>query len=370
MDESYLNAKAFNLSNTLINRFCVVVRKVIVIGFFGYISGQVNGQTIRTRSIFNLLDQKKHEMGRGLIYFDTEIFKSSPLQIFKLIALIINSRSIFYLGAHKNLRFIFPIIFILSKLSRIDVHFVVIGGWLHDFLLKRPLHRFMLGKIKQIYPQTRLLATSLVSDYGYSNVTQLNNFRHLPSCREVQTRSRDDFEKKLVFIGRVLPEKGLRTIFKIRELIESKSIDCISIDIYGPVSSEYEGEFFSDIEKSEGIIRYKGILQPNEIHKALSGYDLMLFPTQYFTEGFPGSILDAYIAGVPVIATKWKYADEFVVDNVSGIIVPFGDEERFISTVMTVIQDASLLQRLSVGAAEQSAKYTSESAWGVIKKYV
>lgn len=346
------------------------MNKILIVGYFGYQSGQLDGQTIKTRDVYHLFGSRDPHDRVHLCHFDTEKFKKSKFHIFELFRLILLSKSVFYLGAHKNLKYIFPLIFIVSQLVRTDIHFVVVGGWLRDFLANKPLHRFMLSKIKRIYPETQLMTHQLRDEYGFSNVTELSNFRVLSSGYVFCPRQRDHREIKIVYMGRVIPEKGLRTIFGINEIIKSKSIDCISIDIYGPVSSEYEGEFFSDIDKSEGIIRYKGIVQPNEIHKALSGYDLMLFPTQYFTEGFPGSILDAYIAGVPVIATKWKYADEFVVDNVSGIIVPFGDEERFISTVMTVIQDASLLQRLSVGAAEQSAKYTSESAWGVIKKYL
>lgn len=351
-------------------RCAKLMNMTLIVGYFGYESGQVDGQTIKTQNMYHLFDSRDLNDKVPLCYFDTEKFKKSRFYIFELLLFIFLSRRIFYLGAHNNLKYIFPLIFIVSKLVRADIHFVVVGGWLRDFLANKPLHRFMLSKIKRIYPETQLMTQELRGEYGFFNLTQLSNFRVLSSGYVFGPRQRDHLEIKIVYMGRVIPEKGLRTIFKIREFIESKSIDCISIDIYGPVSSEYEGEFFSDIEKSEGIIRYKGILEPNEIHKALTVYDLMLFPTQYFTEGFPGSILDAYIAGVPVIATKWKYADEFVVDNVSGIIVPFGDEERFISTVMTVIQDASLLQRLSVGAAEQVAKYTSESAWGVIKKYV
>lgn len=38
----------------------------------------------------------------------------------------------------------------------------------------------------------------------------------------------------------------------------------------------------------------------------------MLLPTHYYTEGLPGSVLDAYMSGIPIIVSRWKHASEFV----------------------------------------------------------
>ncbi len=78
----------------------------------------------------------------------------------------------------------------------------------------------------------------------------------------------------------------------------------VIIDIYGPIYNEYLTEFEEECQNSSENLNYKGVLQPDEIYQVLSEYDLMLFPTQYYTEGFPGSILDAYISGLPVIASR------------------------------------------------------------------
>jgi glycosyltransferase involved in cell wall biosynthesis len=51
----------------------------------------------------------------------------------------------------------------------------------------------------------------------------------------------------------------------------------------------------------------------------------MLFPTYYDGEGFAGTILDAESAGVPIIASDWKYNPEIVIDDEIGYIVPAHD---------------------------------------------
>lgn len=57
------------------------------------------------------------------------------------------------------------------------------------------------------------------------------------------------------------------------------------------------------------------------------GYDLLLLPIRYYTEGVPGTLLDAYAARVPVVVTNWKHAKEVVIDGTSGIIIDFDNPD-------------------------------------------
>ena len=143
-------------------------------------------------------------------------------------------------------------------------------------------------------------------------------------------------------------------------------IENVTIDMYGPILTEYEAKFKSNLEEASSNIIYKGALNPNEIYGVLSNYDMLLFPTQYYTEGFPGSVLDAYIAGIPVIATDWQYASEFILQNKSGIIVEFDNPEIFISTVIDTVQNTTLIDSLKQGAAHMAQKYSANKAWEVL----
>src|SRR5690606_15892116 len=103
---------------------------------------------------------------------------------------------------------------------------------------------------------------------------------------------------RLVFMARVHPLKGVNTIFKLARTLVEKDIKNVQIDVYGPIFPDYSSEF-SSLLSNHVLVEYKGVVQPENIPNILANYDLMLFPTQYYTEGFPGSILDAYIAHVP-----------------------------------------------------------------------
>jgi glycosyltransferase involved in cell wall biosynthesis len=102
----------------------------------------------------------------------------------------------------------------------------------------------------------------------------------------------------------------------------------INIDFYGPIDDSYKAKFFSNLIRFENC-NYRGYLdllnEPEENYSILSNYYAMLFPTIYVGEGFPGVIIDAYISGLPVIASNWHLNSEIILDGVNGLLFPPND---------------------------------------------
>ena len=148
-------------------------------------------------------------------------------------------------------------------------------------------------------------------------------------------------------MARVMRQKGVDWIFDMADYIKKNGLqEKFSITFFGPEDNEDKQYFESNVAKY-GFVEYRGALQPNEIHETLSNYDVMLLPTHFYTEGLPGSVVDAYISGIPVIVTEWKHSHEFVDDGKSGFIVPFENgKEQLIDRVLLLGSDRKLLQEL------------------------
>jgi glycosyltransferase involved in cell wall biosynthesis len=342
--------------------------KVLVLGYFGYVTNQLDGQTVKTRSIYELLKSKEKKTGFILSFFDTQTFQTNRSDVLKMFSKVCKTDILIYIAAHNNLKYFFPIIYLIAKVRRIPIHYIVVGGWLAEFIKNKPLHIHMLRKIKGIYPQTKDLKNKLQSKYNFKNVQQLYNFRMTENILQNKVSINPDNNKlRLVFMARVHPMKGVDVLFHLADELKSSNIHSVSIDIYGPIFDEYKQEFEEKMKVNE-LINYRGILQPADIQKTLSEYDVMLFPTKYFTEGFPGSILDSFYAGVPVISTKWKYADEFIDDGHCGIISPFDNESAFIENVKSLIENPKIINELKKGALKQALKFSPEVAWDVLEE--
>ncbi|WP_180107687.1 glycosyltransferase [Acinetobacter sp. YH12085] len=337
--------------------------KVLVLGYFGYVTNQIDGQTIKTRDVYSVIQSNCTE---DLDYFDTQSFKNSRLNVLKMIWKIIVADKIFYLPAHNNLKYLFPIVFILSVIFKADLNYLVVGGWLFKFLKNKPIHRLMLKNISGIYVETNDLYNNL-KQYSFNNVHKLHNFRviDLPKLKDID---KNKTHINMVFMARVHPMKGVDTLFNLEKKLNELNIDNFSIDVYGPIFEDYKDEFLLKIKDSK--INYKGIVEPIDVYSILSDYDITLFPTKYYTEGFPGTILDSYIVGIPVLVTNWINANEFVKNNETGYVVDFNDPNAFVDKAVDLIQNPNNIFSLRSNIELMRNQYSADKAWEVLSKVI
>ena len=83
----------------------------------------------------------------------------------------------------------------------------------------------------------------------------------------------------------------------------------------------------------------------------------MLFPTRC-NEGGPRAVIEAYAAGVPVIATGLGALPEMVEHGISGLLVPPGGTDAWVEAVETVV-DGATAARLGEGALDRWARLHS-----------
>ena len=93
----------------------------------------------------------------------------------------------------------------------------------------------------------------------------------------------------------------------------------------------------------------------------LKDYFALLFPTYYEGEGFAGTLIDAYSAGVPVIASDWKYNSELVNENV-GCVYPTGDQSAFVDILKAAAINPTLLLSKKRFCLKEADKYKIEKA--------
>ena len=322
----------------------------LVLGYFGYRTDQLDGQTVKTRDLYRLMQEQRENVS----FFDTQELKYNKLSVLKMFWHVVKCDKLIYLPAHNNLKYIFPIIFILAKLLRFEIHYYVVGGWLREFIGNLPLHKMMLCKIAGIHVETETLKKELIDYYNFNNVDLFPNFRFFDF-----TPNRMSCDKlRLVFVARINKKKGLDWIFDFADYIVEHKLDHkFSITFYGPINND-DRAYFDGMLHRYPFVEYKGILQPNEIYETLNNYDVLLLPTHYYTEGLPGSIVDAYISGIPVVVTKWKHAHEFVENGKTGFIVPFEDGvQQFIDCLLLLESQGQLLKQLQQNALEKRAEF-------------
>lgn len=334
--------------------------KILVLGAFGYRDNKLDGQTIKTRNVYELV--KTNE--KSVVFYDTLDFKYSKWSLLKMFYLVCTAKTLLYLPAHNNIKYIFPFIFILAKLFRTKICYIQIGGWLNVFLQNKPMHAWMFSKVNKVLAETKYMKSRLEEEYGFKNVSLFNNFR-ITAFKP--TIHHEDGTLKCVFMARVQKKKGLDMLFSLADYIEANKLT-ITIDVFGQVSEEDKDYFFDNV-KLHPNMSYRGALQPSDIYTTIEKYDVMLLPTHYFTEGLPGTILDAYISGIPVIVTKWRHATEFIDNGQTGFIVPFEEgQDELNKTVTYLLTHETVLKEMKKKAYIKSLEYGYKNAWKVLNR--
>jgi L-malate glycosyltransferase len=102
-----------------------------------------------------------------------------------------------------------------------------------------------------------------------------------------------------------------------------------------------------------------------EIEDYLQAADLGLYTSE--NESFCLSILEAMCFACPSVATRVGGIPEVVRDNLTGILVPFGNADALARSIERLIQDATL--RVTLGCAAKARARKEFSANAIVPRY-
>lgn len=164
-----------------------------------------------------------------------------------------------------------------------------------------------------------------------------------------------------------MKEKGIEDAINAVESVNAHFGRTVyTLDIFGQIDVEYK-ERFSQLEKSfPDYISYGGAIEANKSVETLKSYFALLFPTYYKGEGFAGTLIDAMSAGVPVIASDWKYNPEFVVPGKTGVIIKNCNAERLAEELINIAaapENGTQCAFLRSKSRKIQARYCSPSAY-------
>lgn len=295
------------------------MKKICVCGHFGLGKNLLNGQTVKTKIITNELE--KYYGKENIVRIDTHGGKRTVVKILiKLFGALASGREVVIMPAYNGIRVIVPFLYYINKIFHRKIFYVVIGGWLPTFLKDKPSLKKQLNSFNGIYVETKTMKTAL----EYEN---FNNVFVLPNCKKLEILCGENIKykiecKRICTFSRVMKEKGIEEAIDavVKANIEYGE-EIFSLDIYGQIDEKQKDWFENIMQLAPEYIQYKGIVPFDQSSNILKEYFILLFPTYYEGEGFAGTLIDAMAAGLPVVATDWKYNAEIVSENKIGCLV-------------------------------------------------
>ena len=176
---------------------------------------------------------------------------------------------------------------------------------------------------------------------------------------------------------------GFPSILYLGSLYEGKGVDILIRALVG-IKSEYPEvklhivgsgspalsrarylKTLSVQEGMEGDVVFWGQADYSSIPKFYKGADVCVFPSRI--EAFGIAILEAMASGKPVVASNTGGIPEIISDGESGILVKPDDPDALAESILTLLRNDTLRNRLSGNALKTAANYS----WGKIaEKYI
>lgn len=196
---------------------------------------------------------------------------------------------------------------------------------------------------------------------GFNNVYVMPNFKDLNILKESELVYPNTEPYSLCTFSRVMKEKGIEdAVNAVKTVNEHFGRTVYTLDIYGQVDSA-QTEWFNELENTfPSYIKYGGLVPFDKSVEVLKNYFALLFPTYYEGEGFAGTLLDAMAAGVPVVASDWRYNSE-IVNEKNGYVYPVHDNYAFIDTLINVGNNLDLLLSKKPSCLKEAEKYRAEN---------
>lgn len=343
------------------------LKMVSVIGHFGNGKNLLNGQTVKTKIV---TDELCKQLGNeNVLKIDTHGGKITLLKApFQAVKALKKCRNVVILPAHNGLRVYAPLLtFFRRFFKKRKLHYVVIGGWLPEFLQKRKRLAKKLKHFDRIYVETNTMKNALKKQ-GFTNIFVM------PNCKNLQILTPEDLvypngeSYKLCTFSRVMKEKGIETAVKaVKQANEEFGRTVYMLDIYGQVDQN-QTQWFEDLKKTfPEYIKYCGVVDYDKSVEVLKNYFALLFPTHFYTEGIPGTIIDAYAAGIPVIASKWESFSDIINDD-TGIGYDFDSENALAEILLQVANTPEILLNEKPQCLTEAERYRTENVVKVLIK--
>lgn len=326
-------------------------RRINFIGPCG--NGQIpsNGASIKNMHILNFFRKKEVHMN----VIDTENWRKRPWVLLNtMFRLLLDRHAVFILSMSSGS--VYRLLSILSYIAcRRDIIYWVIGGDVANKIENKKYSVKPYKILRYIIVEGDRMKDRLIKN-GLENVITVPNFKdisYLPKRKYA-----DDKYLRFVFISRIIPKKGCDYILEAVSKLNLDFENLFSVHFYGPVDDGYKCIFNDKVDRLPNV-SYEGFLDLRNVtnYDILSSYDCLLFPTFWDSEGFPGVIIDAYIAGLPVIASDWNLNSDILKDNVTGIIIAPKDVDALYNAMKTVILHRKILEQMSYECQKIAMNY-------------
>lgn len=258
---------------------------------------------------------------------------------------------------------------LLATVLRIPIVFTIHGSGIGVWYkmepgvigrIKKRLENFILFKIKY---DAQISVSSDIK--GYKNVN--SNIFFIPNAVDTESYDKIKIKKdsafKILFVGRLHIQKGLPYLIKAVSVLVGKYPN-ISLHLVGEGPQKKFLEKMVKNLKLERYIHFMGFVSGDKLIKEYKSSQLFVLPSFY--EGQPLTLLEAWAAKIPVVATAVGENSKMVKNGFNGYLVNNLNSPELSKAIRKAIENPNLERMGQNGYLLVKKNYT----WSLVSKKI
>ncbi len=214
-----------------------------------------------------------------------------------------------------------------------------------------------------------------VSNYSGAKTKEIFNLKEISIqtiYNGVDTNKFKPIEKELVknsnktilYFGTLIRKKGVLEIplifNKLISLNPNVELVLLGKDALDPLELKSTWSMMQKLFTKEAIgkVNYLGVIQYDKMMDYINDSKVCIFPS--YAEAFPISWLEAMAMGKPVVASSIGWAEESIVDGVSGFLVHPKNHSEYAKKINQLIFDTKISEELGINARKRVLRFFNQ----------
>ena len=187
---------------------------------------------------------------------------------------------------------------------------------------------------------------------------------------EVILRCRSEGPLKILFVGNIIPRKGLHTLLLALQNLSKQNW---TLEIVG--RQDVDPDYVAGLKKQvmqgglDSRVTWLDRLEDAQMEHIFRRSQVLVMPSSY--EGFGIVYLEGMAFGLPGIASLVGAAHEIITPGKNGVLVPPQDAGALETVICKLCKDRNYLEMLSLGAWQRFAEFPSwEESMASVRNYL
>jgi glycosyltransferase involved in cell wall biosynthesis len=173
---------------------------------------------------------------------------------------------------------------------------------------------------------------------------------------------------KLLYVGRMAPEKGVHTVIEAYSFILKEFPNSVLTLAGSSWDPGYE-QGLKDLSARLGVVEkvtFTGSVEPTQVPELMAGHHVLLVPS-IWAEPFGRVLLEGMASGLVVIGTARGGMETVLKDEETGLVFPPEDAGKLVEQIRRILFEPALGQRLAQnGKSLVSSQFTEDM---MVEKY-